>query len=224
MFDHDGRNRFNSFGFYVNPRDRGEANRGVVAFMREMEQIGGTFNVVSADSGGLRIRSKIYIEGTTYYDEELGFKGVNAKTAVYENSYIDKERFLSYWNELNNINDEITAPVVGIFETGALRAGSVISTANAFNRVALAETLSNAKVLKIAGNISLAGNIAGVGYAAAVAYQNPLNSNIAKLVAQVAIIGIEVGVNALVRFVVGFALSALESSNYVQGLYNNLDK
>jgi hypothetical protein len=159
----------------------------------------------------------------------------NYKEGYDPNGRIDKDidgndggnDFLDYWNNLNDFNDRIVSPVLGIFEGGAIRASSTISTAKAFNKAALAETLGNVKFLKVAGNISLAGNTLGVGYAAVVAYNNPTNSNIAKLVAQGAIIGIEMGVNAFVPglgFAVGFGLNALESSDYVQGLYNGLDK
>jgi len=53
--------------------------------------------------------------------------------------------FLDYWNNLNDFNDRIVSPVLGIFEGGAIRAGSTITTAKAFNKAALAETLGNVK-------------------------------------------------------------------------------
>ena len=135
--------------------------------------------------------------------------------------------FLDHWNDVNNINDRIVSPVLGIFEGGAIRTSSTISTTKAFNRIALAETIANAKFLKVAGNISRVGNALGVGYAAVIAYQDPSKSNIARAGAQIAIIGIEMGVNAFVPglgFVVGFGLSAFESSDYVQDFYKGLDK
>lgn len=125
------------------------------------------------------------------------------------------EDFLDNWNDINDINDEIISPVTGIFEAGATRASKGINSA--------VDIASNARILKVAGNISVAGNFLGVGYALTKFAQNPSASNGARLAAQGAIIGIEFGVNAFfpgLGFVVGFGLSAFESSDYVQGLYN----
>lgn len=142
-----------------------------------------------------------------------------------------RDDILDSWNDVNNVNDQIILPVTGIIEIGARLPGSTISSAAAFNRKALSATVeaaaADAKLIKIAGNISRVANVLGVGYALTNVALNQSNSNYAKLGAQVAIIGIEAGVNLLVPglgFVVGFGLSALESSDYVQGLYNKLDK
>ena len=146
---------------------------------------------------------------------------------IYGLSGNDSSGFLGYWNKINDFNDKVVSPVVGIFEAGAIRAGTKISTANAFNKVALAETMANAKILKVAGNISRVGNGLGLGYSAIVAYNNPTDGNKARLVAQGTIIVIEVGVNSIVPglgFVVGFGLSMFEQSDYMQEFYNGLDK
>lgn len=162
--------------------------------------------------------------GDTYYGSVLSGKiriNVGAQGGGGGNNLLD------YWNKANDFNDRVFSPVVGIFEAGAIRASSTISTARAFNRVALAETLGNVRFLKVAGRVSMIGNGLGVGYALTNLAINPSNSNKAKLAAQLAIVGIEFGVNALVPglgFVVGFGLSAFESSDYVQNFYKGLDK
>ncbi len=76
-------------------------------------------------------------------------------------------------------------------------------------------------------NYNRYGDVLGLSYAGVNVLNDHSNSNWAKLGAQVAIVGIEIGVNAFVPslgFVVGFGLSAFESSDYVQVLYKELDK
>lgn len=83
----------------------------------------------------------------------------------------------------------------------------------------------DAKLLKVTGAVSLVGNVSQVGLAAYQLYQNRTLGNATRLGVQVAIIGVEVGLNAVVPglgLVVGFGLSALEAT-YGQELYDYID-
>src|SRR5690606_34198969 len=85
--------------------------------------------------------------------------------------------FSNGWKNFNNSVVPVTNGVSGIFGTGAQRAGTTISTAQAFNKKALAETLSNARLAKVAGRVSMAGNISTGSYAVYQLIENPTWGN-----------------------------------------------
>lgn len=133
--------------------------------------------------------------------------------------------FADNWNNFNNNVLFPANSVAGIFETGAKRAGTTISTANAFNKKALAETLSAAKIAKIAGRVSMAGNISTMSQAAYQWNENRTWGNAARVVVQGSIIALEYGLNAWVPglgLLVGVGLTALEA-HYGQQFYDYID-
>ncbi len=133
--------------------------------------------------------------------------------------------FVDNWNDFNN---DVVFPANGvatIFEKGAQRAGTTISTANAFNGKALAETLSNARIAKIAGRVSMAGNISTMGQAVYQLAENPTWGNAARVGVQGSIIALEIGLNAWVPglgIAVGLGLTVLEA-HYGQQFYDYID-
>ena len=115
--------------------------------------------------------------------------------------------------------------VAGIFDTGDKRAGTTISTVNALDKKALAETLSAVRITKIAGTVSMVGNISTMGQAVYQLAENPTWGNVARVGVQGSIIALEVGLNAWVPglgIVVGIGLSALEA-HYGQQFYDYID-
>src|SRR5690606_3825658 len=129
------------------------------------------------------------------------------------------------WKNFNNSVVPVTNGVSGIFGTGAQRAGTTISTAQAFNKKALAETLSNARLAKVAGRVSMAGNISTGSYAVYQLIENPTWGNAARVGVQASIMAIEIGLNAWIPglgILVGVGLNALEA-NYGQELYDYID-
>lgn len=172
-----------------------------------------------------------------YYARQSGFSGfsyvykdaqsgMDDKGAVGFYQYKKSGSGIDSWGNFNQNIVTPTSAISGIFETGAKLGGARISTAQSFSKLALSETLANARVLKVAGAVSFVGNVSQVGYAAYQFSQNRTAGNATRLGVQVGIIGVEVGLNGVVPglgLVVGFGLNALETA-YGQEFYDYIDR
>lgn len=137
----------------------------------------------------------------------------------------DDEDFMEDWDEFN---EDFVTPgngITGIFENAGKFGGTRISTAQALDKKLLAETLSNSRLVKVAGTISKIGNGLQVGSSIAKFASNPTFGNATRIGLQVGIIAVEASLNGVLPglgLVVGIGLSALEAT-YGQELYDYID-
>jgi hypothetical protein len=119
------------------------------------------------------------------------------------------------WSQINSNYVSIVSGVNGIFENGAKFEKSVGSLAKDAGKLS--------KVLKVTGSVSTVCNISQAGSAFVNWTQDQTNENGVKFAAQLAIIGLEIGANALIPgtgIVVGLGLNYLEANFAQEYLYD----